>query len=281
MSPWSHSELRAVVCPGQVALFLLERKLTWRGRHRTVHGPHVVSCDKPEEGAPPWRAPLLALEAVLPGFADGKTTATAVLSNQFLHYTMVPWRAELADGEEELSFTRHCFTKVYGNDAQQWELRLNPEAPDVPRLASAVDAELLNAMRGVFGTAGIPLRSIQPHLMAVYNDFRGDLRKRNAWFALLEPGNLCLALLNGGRWMRVRSLRIGREWLEELPQILERESYLVDTPDVPHDVYLWDAGLGEKALPEMASWHFHALAHSHRHAAASAQVWPFAMAMWG
>jgi hypothetical protein len=281
VSPWLPNELRAVVCPGQVALFMVERKLTWRGLRRTIHGPHVVPCDKPDEGAPPWRAALQALEAVLPGFADGKTTATAILSNQFVHYTLVPWRAELADEKEDLSFARHCFTKVYGNDARQWELRLNQEAPEAPRLASAVDAELLAALKGVFGKAGIPLRSIQPHLMAVYNDFRGGLRQRSAWFALLEPGHLYLALLYEGRWARVRSLRIGREWLDELPQILERESYLADTPAVPHEVYVWDSGLGEKALPEIDSWQFHALVPDQKHATASAQVWPFAMAMWG
>ena len=44
--------------------------------------------------------------------------------------------------------------------------------------------------------------------MAVYNDYRRRLQGRHAWFALLEPGNLCLALLQQGRWARVRSQRI-------------------------------------------------------------------------
>ena len=281
MSRWLRSELRAIICPGQVAFFLVERKLGWRGLQRTVHGPHVVPCDRGDDGSQAWRPALQAMEAMLPGFADGKTTATAILSNHFVHYTLVPWRAELADEKEDLSFARHCFTKVYGEIARQWELRLNQEAPGTSNLASAVDAELLDALRGVFGKAGIPLSSIQPHLMAVYNDFRGDLRQRSTWFALLEPGHLCLALLHQGRWARVRSLRIGRAWLDEFPQILERESYLADTATVPHEVYLWDSGLGEKALPEIDSWQFHALIHGPKHAPESAQVWPFAMAMWG
>ena len=107
-----------------------------------------------------------------------------------------------------------------------------------------MDADLLDALRGVFERAGIALQSIQPHLMAAYNNFRDHLRKRSAWFALLEPGHLCLALLQQGRWPRVRSLRIGSEWRDELPRILEREAYLADNPAVPHEVYVWDPGLG-------------------------------------
>jgi hypothetical protein len=280
VSPWSHSELRAVVCPGQVAFFQVQRKLNWRGLRRSIQGPHVVPCDSPD-GPQPWHPALQALETALPGFADGSTTATAILSNHFMHYALVPWRAELTDPEEILSFARHCFAKVYGKDAQRWELRLSPEASEAPRLASAVDAGLLDALKGVFDKSGIRLRSVQPHLMAVYNAFRSHLRQRSAWFALLEPGNLCLALLYDGRWVRVRSLRIGREWLEELPQILEREAYLADTPAVPHEVYVWDSALGEQVLPEADSWHFHALAPGQKRAETSAQIWPFAMAMWG
>lgn len=280
MSLWSHSELRAVVCPAQVAFFQVQRTLTLRGLHRTINGPHYVPCNS-QDGAQPWRAALQALEATLPGSAGGRTTATVILSNHFLHYALVPWRAELANPEETLSFTRHCFAKVYGKSAQQWELRLSHEAPEAPRLASAVDTELLDALRGVFDKAGIPLQSIQPHLMAVYNDFKGHLRRRSAWFALREPGNLCLALLFEGSWVRVRSLRIGREWLAELPKILEREAYLADTPAVPHEVYLWDSGLGETALPEIDPWQFRALTSGQKNPTASAQVWPFAMANWG
>ena len=54
------------------------------------------------------------LETALPGYADGKTVATVILSNHFMRYTLVPWRDELSDAEEELAYARHCFTKVYG-----------------------------------------------------------------------------------------------------------------------------------------------------------------------
>ena len=280
MSLWLHRELRVVVHPEQVALLQMRRTLSCCGLRRTVHDAYSVPCDSGASGVQPWRAALLELETALPGYADGKTAATVILSNHFLRYALIPWRAELADAEEELSFTRHCFTKIYGKAAQQWELRLGQEAHASPRLASAVDAELLDALKGVFDGAGIVLQSIQPHLMAAFNGFRGRLRKRSAWFALLEPGNLCLALLHRGCWLRVRSLRIGSEWRDELPLILEREAYLADNPDVPHEVYLWDAESGDSALPEIEPWKFHALSPDLKLDAASVQG-RFALAMAG
>ena len=260
MSPWLPSALRVVVSPDQVTLLRMRRTLGWRGLRHTLDEAHSVPCDS-ATGAQPWRAALLALETALPGFADGRAAATVILSNHFLRYALVPWHAELSDAEEELSFTRHCFARVYGKAAQQWEVRLSQEASESPRLASALDAELLDGLRGVFDGAGIPLRSIQPHLMATFNACRSGLRQTRAWFALLEPGNLCLGLLDHGHWLQVRSLRIGSAWHEELPLILEREAYLADQPAVPHEVYVWDAGGGEASLPEIGNWTFHTLGH--------------------
>lgn len=258
MSPWPPRELRVVISPDQAALWPVRRTLGLRGLRRLIDEPHIVPCNS-ASGATPWRAALQALETALPGFADGKTAATVILSNHFLRYALVPWRAGLSDAEEDLSFARHCFAKVYGKAAQQWELRLSQEAPEMPRLASAVDTELLGGLRGLFDSAGIPLRSIQPHLMAAFNGSRGRLQQHSAWFALPEPGNLCLALLQHGRWSRVRNLRVDRAWREELPLILEREAYLADDPAVPHEVYVWSEAPGDMAFPKIDPWQFHVL----------------------
>jgi len=241
-----------------VALSPVPRTLGLQSQRRTADDPIIVPCSS-AGGSQPWRAALHALETSLLCFANGKTTATVILSNHFLRYTLVPWRAELADAEEELSFTRHCFAKVYGKAAQQWDLRLSQEAPEMPRLASAVDTELLDGLRGMFDGAGIPLRSIQPQLMAAFNGFRGRVQQNNAWLAMLEPGNLCLALLQKGHWSRVRSMRIDSDWREALPLILEREALLADDPAVPHEVYVWNVEPGDAALPKIDPWQFHAL----------------------
>lgn len=260
MSPWQRKELRVLVCPDRVALWPVRRVLTARGLRHSIEEPHIVYCDS-ASCTTSWSAALHSLETLLRCFfADGKTTgAVVVISNHFLRYALVPWRAELVDAEEDMSFVRHCFDKVYGKTAKQWELRLSQEAPAMPRVAAAMDSELLDGLRAVFDGVGIPLRSIQPRLMASFNRFRNSLQQRDAWFALVEPGNLCLALLQQGRWSRVRSLRMDSAWHEELPWILEREAHLADDPAVPHDVYVSSAESSDTALPQFEPWQFHVL----------------------
>jgi len=273
--------LQVVICPDQLVLLPVRRTLSWRGglRH-TIHDPQNVPCNS-EAGGPSWGAALQALEAELPNFKDGRPAATVILSNHFMRYTLVPWSKKLANAEEELAFTRHCFTRVYGQIAERWALRLDPGPTEVPRLASAMDQAFLDGLRGVFEGAGIALKSIQPHLMAAFNGFRGSLGQHSAWFALLEPGNLCLALLYRGDWVRVRNLKIGDAWRVELPTILEREAYLADHPEMPHEVYLWDAESEDTAPPESVPWEFHVLSPERARGGAAAGNWLFARAMTG
>lgn len=280
MSPWSHSALQVVICPDQLVLLPVRRTLSWRGglRH-AIHDPYNVPCNS-KAGGPPWGAALQALEAELPEFRGGRPVATVILSNHFMRYTLVPWSEKLANADEELAFTRHCFTRVYGQAAERWALRLD-QGPTALRLASAMDEAFLDGLRSVFEGADIALKSIQPHLMAAFNGFRGSLRQHSAWFALLEPGSLCLALLHRGDWVRVRNMKICDAWREALPTILEREAYLADLPDVPCEVYLWDAESGAASPPESLSWKFHVLSPEPGRGGAAAGSWAFAKAMAG
>jgi hypothetical protein len=281
VSPWLSRQLRVVLWPEQVMLAPVRRSLTLRGVRRTIQEAQVMSVGGASAAAP-WRAALLALEAALPDVAArGRTTATVVLSNQFARYALVPWQAGLAGAQEDLSYTRHCFTKVYGKAARDWEVRLSHQAAGIPRLASGVDAELLEGLRSMFARPGITLRSVQPHLMVACNGARRQLRQRSAWIALLEPGHLCLALLRDGDWSRVRSLRIDSSWRQELPNLLEREVLLVDDAAVPNDVYVGHLEPGELVLPEVDGWQFHALEHGLRADSALAEPVHVAVAMAG
>lgn len=259
MSPWLVKELRVVLCPDQVSLVPVQRTLGWRGLRQNLQAPTVLPCPG-ADGEPPWRAALRTLEAALPRLALGPAAATVVLSNQFLRYAVVPWQAGLSSGDEELAHARHCFVRVYGKAALQWDIRLSPLPTDGPRLASAVDAELPPALRAVLAGAGLRLRSLQPHLMRAFNRVRAGLPPHSAWFALLEPGHLCLVLLSQGRWARVSSLRIDGDWPTELPLILARQAYLAELPSLPQAVYLWDATGDDTPLPSDGPWQFHRLA---------------------
>ena len=249
MSLLSHSELCIVIYPKQLVMLNATAKLTPRGLRRYVHATARIPCEA-GGGDKPWSGAIGTLATALPSFARRNMKVTVILSNHFVHYALIPWCDKLNDEGEEMAYARHCFEEVYGDAADAWELRLNPDKAGVPALASAVDKELLDELRGLLGRAGVDIRSIQPHLMAAHNICHASLHGRSAWLALLEPGNLCLAMLQKGQWAWMRKMRIGEAWHEELPMILEREECLAGAGAAVGEVLMWAPHLHEKHLSD-------------------------------
>lgn len=254
MSLSLRDELRVFLHPGQVALARIGREITGRGIVRRMLGKQVVSCDDASAAEIPWGGAVKALESALPGMAGRKQLATVILSSHFVRHALVPWSAELNSDEEEMAFARHSFRKIYGDVAERWELRLSPDKAGLPQLASAVDSRLPDALRALFNRAGVALGSIQPHLMAACNSSRNRLNGRSTWLALVEPGALCLSLLQQGSWAGVRTMRIRSGWRDELPLILEREAYLADSGMPAAEVLVWAPEPAEAVFPEHVHW---------------------------
>lgn len=258
MSLWSREELRIVLQPGRAGLDRVRRLPAWSGRREEILTSHWLDCESADKSRP-WQAALHALAGVLPEHAGARGPATVILSNHLVRYALVPWSAELSDAEEEMAFVRHSFVRIYGDAALQWQFRLSHGAARLPRIASAVDGELLDGLRGTFSAAGITLRSVQPNLMMAVNSFKRRLRGMSAWFALVEPGYLCLALLQNGRWSRVRGIRVGANWALELGLLLERETLLLEGDAPPDVLHLWQQVPAGAAGPVPGHWQTHAI----------------------
>lgn len=254
MSLSLRDELRVFLHPGQVVLARIGREVTGRGIVRRMLAKQIVPCDDVPAAENPWAGAARALESALPGMAGRKQLATVIISSHFVRHALVPWSAELNSDEEEIAFARHSFRKIYGEVAERWELRLSPDRAGMPQLASGVDGRLLDALRALFERAGVTLGSIQPHLMAACNSSRHRLKWRSTWLALVEPGSLCLALLQQGSWAGVRTMRIGSGWRDELSLILEREAYLADSGMPAGEVLVWAPEPGDAVLPEQVQW---------------------------
>lgn len=195
-------------------------------RVRGVLRPKLISktsiaCD-PHFGAQPWEGAVAALERALAGLAKDPLRATVVLSNRFMRYAVVPFDANVSGPDEELALARFHFSKIHGERTKGWELRLSDAPRSVARLASAADSGLAEAIKKCFPRARRPrLISIQPYLMAAFNQWRRAIAKENAWLVLVERGRACLALASKDGWRSVQSLRIeeAQEWLP----LIERE----------------------------------------------------------
>lgn len=249
MSPLLRDELRVVLFPGEVLVTRISRSLTLRGLRRQLVFRKRLACDAAAGSDPAWAPALGKLSEEMQELARGRVIGTAIVSNRFMRYTVVPWSETLGEGAEQVAYARHCFKQNYGYSSDTWDLCLDPGRPGMPRLASAIDAKLLDALRTVFLRAGAPLESIQPHLMAAYNQCRPALQKGPGWFVLHEPGNLCIALLNDARCCVVRTARAGSDWVDQLPSLLEREACLAESEPGEAVVNLWAPELGAAVTP--------------------------------
>ena len=212
----------------RVCFALTPDALSWvrvaRGFKPTVVEKNTLSCVSEANGA--WQGALQKLQGVLA--TQAVADATVVLSNHFVRYVLVPWSDALNGADEELAFARHCFAKVYGDAAAGWEVRVSDEKPGAPRVASAVDRQLIEALRSAFAQSAIALRSVQPFLMISFNRWRGEFRRRDAWFVIAERGRYCCAAIEKQQWRNVRSGKLGDGFLQELPQLFKRELFLAD-----------------------------------------------------
>ncbi len=144
---------------------------------------------------------------------------SVVVSNHYVRYAVLPHSSALASDDEWLAYARHTFEDIYGGVAAKWRIRVCPTGKQMSRVASAIDGELVDAIKGVPGVV-----SIQPYLMAAFNARRAKLKKQTTWFVLQEPGRLTLALIEAGAWRLIRTRRLQGNWRDALVELLDQEA---------------------------------------------------------
>jgi hypothetical protein len=178
----------------------------------------------------------------------GNARVTLELSNELVRYALVPWNDALSTPAEEEAYVRHHFGRVHGERAKGWAVRASEAAPGEPRLASAVDAALIEALKKSFEGKKATLVSIQPALMARFNAARGTLPRDGAWLVVAERERACVALHGARGWRSVQNAR--GPWRATL----ERERHRVEG-EVPSLVLL----AGEAPPANDAVFRFQAL----------------------
>lgn len=254
MSPLWPDQLGVALFPERLVL----ARASGSFRRRLVH-KEIVAFAPSESGMPPWQPAVDALAAKVAAGALAKADVTLILSSRFVHYAVVPWSDTLGSKEEELAFARHCFARVHGSEADGWEIKLSSTKPHKPGLACAVEQSLIEALSTRMSSLASRYRSLQPHLMASFNRWRARLGERPTWLVVAEPGLLCLALLQDGCWQSVRTVKVGADWIRELPGVLAREECLVDSPMQCNEVLLFAPDAAQPLMLEAGKWRINML----------------------
>lgn len=179
------------------------------------------------DGAEPWRGAVSALAAFVDSLKDERVDLTVVLSNHFARYLLVPIDPGLETDGEALAYARFCFARIHGERSQSWQVRLDRDGRGPARVASAVDEALPQAILGCFGAgSSARLVSVQPYLMAAFNQWRRPLAAAGASLLLVEPDRACVAYLENGMFSSLHSARGNFGGAAEWAGFLERGRHL-------------------------------------------------------
>jgi hypothetical protein len=205
----------AVVSPERIALV---RRRGWKG-------DYDLRADEAYGPAAPTAA-AEALQRLVARPEIGRGDLTLLVTNHFVRYLLVPWRDEVASPAEFAAYADICYEQVYGGETAGRELRASPAERGSPRLAAALDAPFLAALRGAIAASRLRLVSVQPYLTAAFNRLSENFRHRDFLFVLAEPGRSCLLACAAGHLSSVRASANGDQ-PEVLAALIEREAQLL------------------------------------------------------
>ena len=248
MSLLSTESLSVFLAPTEVVA------VRWRGLPRQIVDKRRYAVS-PGDG---WTGTVEAFALALREAACRRVRVT--LSAHFTQCQVVPWRADLKDQEEELAVVHLEFVRIYGDSATRSTIRLSDEIPGRPRVAAAIDGTLLEALAQAAKAARARLVSIQPCLIAAVNRWRRHFpRGRSAWLVLLEDTRASMALIEDTRWSWVRSMRLGSDDLEHLPELVEHEILLAGSDTVPDDILVFAPPHASRTFPQGSPLPMHRL----------------------
>lgn len=180
----------------------------------------------PAEG-PAWTAPVAALKDFLARPEAGPGDLCVVLSSHLARFLLVPWNADLSTPDELQAFAAAAFENVYGEAATGWDIRVSPERAGSPRIACAVDRELLAALEQATAGSRQRLHSVQPYLMACYNALASRMGQGDFLFLVSEGDRASLLAASRQEWRAVRAVP-APDHPAALASLAEREIHLSD-----------------------------------------------------
>ncbi|HEX7888782.1 MAG TPA: hypothetical protein VF522_05415 [Ramlibacter sp.] len=273
MSPWWRDQVRIFVSPQR--LVAVRRA---HGLRPVLAARHAVNIDAHGDDHGPA---LAALAELLRDPKWQQADAVVLLSNRFARYQLLPWTDAVLNAEEQAARARRQFAQAHGDIAPTLDLRSSDGGFGAPAMVSGVSRELLARLRDTFAASNVRLVSVQPYLMTAFNECRAELRRGAHWFAVVESGSLCTALVTGGRWASLRTRRIGGEWNEELLLALHRQSVADDEGPEARSVIIHAADEAPEAWPAQAGWTVRQLRSPAQAHAAATGGRPYGLALAG
>lgn len=220
-----------------------------------------------------WQASVDALRALLqqPAIASARLPLEISLSGRWSQMVLAPWSDALLSEPGASRFLQMQLAALYGDNARGWSIASDDAPYGQTRVVCGVDSTLLHALKDVATECGHPCRAIEPLLATALR----PLDAAAGALALIEPGRITMAALDGKRITAIQSQPASDAWRLALPQAWQR--WTLRAPELAgiEQVAVVDLSMAQ-ASPEPLPARFHLIDSPFgTEAAATATILPF------
>ena len=182
------------------------------------------------ESMPIWQQSCKHLERLLEANKiKSNVPLTVLLGSDLVRFLMLPPQQVMMNVQEKTAYAAATFQEIYGANVNDWQLKYHDNVPNKPFIVAAIDKNLLHAINQTASKYQLKLNSIQPYVMAAFNESAKHFVKTNTYLAIVEMNRLTLILIEFGYYQQLRSHVISGEWQADLTKILLRESAISET----------------------------------------------------
>jgi hypothetical protein len=246
VSPLWRDQIQVFVAPGRIDLVRSTRGF------KPVQAAKVTVWCEPAQDAPVWQAALQQLEKHLMDAAGAQLSVT--LSNHFVRYVALLPQAEIATPEEVSSYAAFRMREVYAERVNSWVLSVSEWTPLSGAVCAAIPRDLMVQLEEMAARCHCTLKEIEPYFASVYDRWQKLLDGNKTYFAVIEAGRICLAVLINGSWHSIRNQRILHNVAAELLAALDQEAILTGSKEAIERVHVFAPGHADLTLPEQCGW---------------------------
>jgi hypothetical protein len=181
-----------------------------------------------------------------------------VLSNRYCRFLTLPWSDALLSEVDGAAYMLRAFADAYGDNASQWEICCPDEAYGRPRVACAIDREILSSVRVTCAEHKRELAFVRPYFSAAYNRFREQMPVANGVLAVVENEVLTIGRWVNGSVVEIEVLPCTSDWQSVLMASVARsrleEEALGEVFVVCPPGWMGDAVADDKAGWKLLTW---------------------------
>lgn len=247
MSRLWRDQIDVFLAPGRVNLAHTSHGL------KPVKRPVVTEqVSLPDAGQVAWEKSLQRLDEMLSGSAGAGMTVT--LSNHFVRYAVLLPQVEITTPEEVFAYADFRMHEIYGSRVDHWVISISHWNPLYGAISAAIPQEFMAKMEEICERHMIRLNGIEPYFTAVLDRWGKGLDRKKSYVAVIEPGRLCIGVLEDNIWQNIRNQRILNNAAAELWAALDQEAVLSGQKEIIERVFLFAPEHPPLVLPPDCGW---------------------------